>query len=68
MMDVGEGLMTNSNKLDIAVGRILALKSSKSLHFWMRSVNGCSKEIEFENKLFGFDISNAMIRLKLIRY
>ena len=24
MMDVGEGLMTNSNKLDIAVGRILA--------------------------------------------
>ena len=24
MMDIGEGLMTNSNKLDIAVGRILA--------------------------------------------
>ena len=30
MMDTGEGTMTNSNKLDIAVGRILADSNSRA--------------------------------------
>jgi len=30
MMDIGEGLMTNSNKLDIAVGRILADSNTRA--------------------------------------
>ena len=30
MMDLGEGMMTNSNKLDIAVGRILADSNTRA--------------------------------------